>query len=92
MELKSQIARWIRRGALIGVLTASTACSDQPETTVSSSPVTAITEAELRTVPAPSTEEDAEEVRVKFVAYGVVDPILNGIVSTRFVWFHRLPM
>lgn len=65
------------------MLTASAACSDQPETTVSPSPATATTEAELRTVPAPSTEEDAEEVRVKFVAYGDVDPnddIPSGVI------------
>ena len=73
MESRCQIARWTRRGALIGVLTASAACSDQPETTVSSSPVTATTEAEPRTVPATFAEYE-EEVRVRLVAYGDVDP------------------
>ena len=67
----------------IGVLAAGAACSGQSgsapssvptESTTASSPVTTTTETELRTLPYPSTEEDEEEVRVRFVAYGDVDP------------------
>ena len=44
------------------------------EPTTASSPVTTTTEVEWRTVPAPLAEESEEKVRVRFVAYGDVDP------------------
>lgn len=83
MEYRCQMARWIKNGTLIGVLTASAACSDQPENTEGASPVTATTEVELRTVPATFAEYE-EDVRVRFVAYGDVDPNDNvpfGVIS-----------
>ena len=84
MELKRHTARWIRRVVLIGTLAACAACSSQSDSTVSTSPVTTTTEVEWRTVPAPLTEEDEEKVRVRFVAYGDVDPnddIPFGVIS-----------
>ena len=83
MSSKHRNPRWIRRGLWIGVLAVGAACSGQSgsapssvpaEPTTVSSPVTTTTEVEWRTVPAPLTEEDEEEVRVRFVAYGDVDP------------------
>ena len=81
MNPKHRKARWIGRGLLIGALATGAACSSQStsspvptESTAVSSPVTTTTQTELRTLPYPPTEEDEKKVRVRFVAYGDVDP------------------
>ena len=92
MSSEHQNTQWVRRGLWIGVLAAGAACSGQSgpapssvptESTAVSSPVTTTTEVERHTVPAPLAEEDEERVRVRFVAYGDVDPnddIPSGLI------------
>ena len=80
MSSEHRNPRWIRRGLWIGVLAAGVACSGQFGSAPSSVPTesttasSTTTEVELHTLPYPSTEEDEEKVRVRFVAYGDVDP------------------
>ena len=85
--MKYQNARQVRRGLWLCALAAGAACSGQSasapspvptESTAASSSVVTTTTAELRTLPLPLVDENEDEdveVRIKFIAYGDVDPI-----------------
>ena len=84
--MKYQNARQVRRGLWLCALAAGAACSGgsgaasspvPAESTAASSSVGATTTAELRTLPYPLVDENEDEdaqVRVRFIAYGDVDP------------------
>ena len=86
MKSKRRNARWVWQVSSLCALAAGAACSGgsgaapsrvPTDSTVSSSPVVTTTTAELRTLPYPLVDENEDEyaeVRVKFVAYGDVDP------------------
>ena len=84
--MKYQNARQVRRGLWLCALATGAACSSgsesapppvPPEPTAASSSVATTTTAELRTVPLPLVDENEDEdleVKIRFVAYGDVDP------------------
>ena len=85
LKSKRRNARWIWQVSSLCAL-AGAACSDQPgvapsrvpaEPTAASAPAVTTTTAELRTLPYPLVDENEKEdveVRIKFIAYGDIDP------------------
>ena len=86
MKLKRRNVRWIWQVSSLCALAAGAACSGQStsapspvpaESTAASSSVVTTTTAELRTLPYPLVDENEDEyaeVRIRFIAYGDVDP------------------
>ena len=84
--MKYQNARRVRRGLWLCALAAGAACSGGSESapsrvpaepTAASAPAVTTTTAEWRTLPYPLVDENEDEyaeVRIKFIAYGDVDP------------------